>query len=225
MFRAIIIDDEQTAVDNLEWELEHFTDEIKVIDTFTSPDEAIHGINYLKPDCVFLDIEMPGKDGFTLLNKLEYRNFHLIITTAYENYALKAFEENAIDYLLKPIDIDDLKKTVARLKERTGIPDFSEKIKKIVDDIINKHNHLDKIAIPVGGKILLIPIQDIIFCKSKGNYTEIFPSERKKILLSKTLKQLAQILEHPNIIRVHQSYLVNIGHVREYNRGDGGFWY
>ena len=106
--RVIVVDDEPAAISNLKWELENFCKDVEVIESFTSPREAISGINYLKPDCVFLDIEMPEKDGFTLLSELTFKGFQLIITTAYENYALKAFKENAIDYLLKPIDSDEL---------------------------------------------------------------------------------------------------------------------
>lgn len=116
MINAILIDDELNALKNLQWEIERFCPNIKIIDSFVDPLEAVSAMNYLKPDCVFLDIEMPEMDGFQLLSKLNYRNFDLIITTAYDNYAIKAFKEHAIDYLLKPIDSDDLTRSVAKIK-------------------------------------------------------------------------------------------------------------
>lgn len=218
MFKVVIVDDEPSAIDNLKWELENFSNQIKVVDTFTSPDEAIHGINYLKPDCVFLDIEMPGKDGFTLLKNLTFRNFHLVITTAYENYALRAFKENAIDYLLKPIDNEDLARTVARLKKRDTPTDFTREVQRIVEDIIEQQNSPEKIALPLDGKIVMVAVCDIILCKSNGNYTELFVKEKGKLLLSKNLKQVSEMLVSPYLIRVHQSYFVNIKQVKEFNK-------
>lgn len=224
MFRVVIVDDEQSAVNNLKWELEHFTDEVKVIETFTSAEEAIHGINYLKPDCVFLDIEMPGKDGFTLLNELVYRNFNLIITTAYENYAIKAFKQNAIDYLLKPIDIEDLTAAIQRIKDRNAPHDLSDEIQRIVNVAIQQAQvGRDKISLPVDGKIIMISPEDIMYCKSDGNYTEVYSEGGKKMLLTKNLKQVSKIITYPTFVRVHHSYLININHIKEYNKGDGGY--
>ena len=116
MTTAIIIDDEQDAIESLTWEINMFCKEIKIIDSFTDSEEAISAINYLKPDCIFLDIEMPKIDGFQLLSHLKFRDFDLVITTAYDNYALKAFKENAVDYLLKPVDSDDLIKVAEKIK-------------------------------------------------------------------------------------------------------------
>ena len=137
--RAIIVDDEPAAISNLKWEIENFCEDIEVIDSFTSPVEAISGINYLKPDCVFLDIEMPEKDGFTLLSELKFKKFQLIITTAYENYALQAFKENAIDYLLKPVDTDELKNAVEKIKSMKGTVDLSKQIRNLLQKIGRAH--------------------------------------------------------------------------------------
>lgn len=139
--RAIIVDDEPAAISNLKWEIENFCENIEVIDSFTSPVEAISGINYLKPDCVFLDIEMPEKDGFTLLSELKFKKFQLIITTAYENYALQAFKKNAIDYLLKPVDTDELKNAVKKIKSMKGTVDLSEQIRNVLQTNINEHGN------------------------------------------------------------------------------------
>lgn len=221
--RAIIVDDEPAAISNLKWELENFCEDVEVIDSFTSPVEAISGINYLKPDCVFLDIEMPEKDGFTLLSELKFKKFQLIITTAYENYALQAFRENAIDYLLKPVDTDELKNAVEKIKSMKGTVDLSDQIQKVLQTNIHQQNTSQKISFAVDGKILLLKPAEILYCKSDGNYTEIYQVEKKVIVVSKNLKEVARKINHPNFLRIHNSYLVNTDFIMEYIKGDGGF--
>lgn len=221
--RTIIVDDEPAAISNLKWELENFCEDVEVIDSFTSPVEAISGINYLKPDCVFLDIEMPEKDGFTLLSELKFKKFQLIITTAYENYALQAFRENAIDYLLKPVDTDELKNAVEKIKSMKGTVDLSDQIRKVLQTNIHQPSTSQKISFAVDGKILLVKPSEILYCKSDGNYTEIYQAEKKVIVVSKNLKEVERKINHPNFLRIHNSYLVNTDFIMEYIKGDGGF--
>lgn len=221
--KAIIVDDEPAAINNLKWELTHFCEGVEVIETFTSPKEAISGINYLKPDCVFLDIEMPEKDGFTLLSELRYKDFQLIITTAYENYALKAFKENAIDYLLKPIDSEELQHAMAKVRSLMGTADLSDKIKSVLETAVSSHQENARIPLAADGKILFVKPEEILFCKSDGNYTEVHKLDGKKIILSKNLKEIERKINHPNFIRIHNSYFVNTAHIMEYVRGDGGY--
>lgn len=221
--RTIIVDDEPAAISNLKWELENFCEDVEVIDSFTSPVEAISGINYLKPDCVFLDIEMPEKDGFTLLSELKFKKFQLIITTAYENYALQAFRENAIDYLLKPVDTDELKNAVEKIKSMKGTVDLSDQIRKVLQTNIHQQSTSQKISFAVDGKILLVKPSEILYCKSDGNYTEIYQAEKKVIVVSKNLKEVERKINHPNFLRIHNSYLVNTDFIMEYIKGDGGF--
>lgn len=223
MFNVVIVDDEISAINNLKWELENFSEDIKVIDSFTSPNDAIHGINYLKPDCVFLDIEMPGMDGFSLLSKLSFKGFHLIITTAYENYAIRAFRENAIDYLLKPIDIDDLNETIERIKNRGKPEDITDKIHEILDNKIQSVTQTGRISIHTSGKVFFKQKDEIIYLKSNNNYTDIFLSEGKKLLISKNLKQVESMFNDVNFIRVHHSYIINSIHINEYIKSDAVF--
>ncbi|MEM6966182.1 MAG: LytTR family DNA-binding domain-containing protein [Bacteroidota bacterium] len=221
--KAIIVDDEPAAISNLKWELESFCEGVEVVDAFSSPVEAISGINYLKPDCVFLDIEMPEKDGFTLLSELKFKRFQLIITTAYENYALQAFRENAIDYLLKPVDTDELKHAINKIKSMKGTVDMSEQIKSVLQSTIRQQNTIQRISFAVDGKILLLKPGEIMYCKSDGNYTEIYQAHSKTIVVSKNLKEVERRISHPNFLRIHNSYLVNTDHIKEYIKGDGGF--
>ena len=218
MIKAILIDDEKDAIESLAWEIKTFCKEIKVIDSFTNPEEAISAINYLKPDCIFLDIEMPKIDGFQLLSHLKYREFDLVITTAYDNYALKAFKENAIDYLLKPIDSDDLVKVVKKITKNKVNMELGFSLKDLMQPFEKKSK---KIAIPLTGKIVFINIDDVCYCKSDGNYTTIFMKNDEKHLYSKKIKDVFESFNSDEIIRVHQSYLVNVNCIKEYIKSDG----
>lgn len=221
MIRAIIIDDEFNAIKNLKWEIENFCDDIEICDTFTNPKNAISAINYLKPDCVFLDIEMPEMDGFQMLSQLEFRDFDLIITTAYDNYAIKAFKEHAIDYLLKPIDSEDLIQTISRVRKNKSQNNLGDEVKKIINSI-SIQNQPKRLALSLVGKTKYVNMVDILYCKSDGNYTEIFLKNNEKEMLSKNLKEF-EASTSSDFFRVHNSYLVNINYIREFVKSDGGY--
>lgn len=220
MIKAIIVDDELAAVNSLNWELKKFSSDIKVIDTFTSPVEAISGINYLKPDCVFLDIEMPEMNGFTLLKQLDFRNFAVVITTAYNQYAIQAIKENALDYLLKPIDEDEIKDIIDKLKNHGDPQQLQHQFQETMK-ALSEVNTLKMIQIPVNGKIIFIKVEDIIYCQSDGNYSRIFLSSGKNKYVSKKLKELEELLPESTFFRIHNSYIINIMQVVEYFKGDG----
>lgn len=220
MIKAIIVDDEINSIKSLKWEIVQFCENVEICDSFTSPIEAISAINYLKPDCVFLDIEMPEMDGFQLLSKLKYRNFDLIITTAYDNYAIQAFKESAIDYLLKPVDTDDLLKAISKIKINKEKSLLGIELKKVLDSLSPKQN-LNKIALSLSGKIIYVEPNDILYCKADGNYTIVFLKGNKKEMLSKKLKTIEELIGNTNFFRVHNSYLVNMEHVKELIKKDG----
>jgi two-component system LytT family response regulator len=222
MIKAILIDDEQDAIESLSWEIKNFCTGLDIIDSFTNPEEAIYAINYLKPDCVFLDIEMPKMDGFQLLSSLKYRDFDLVITTAYDNYAIQAFKESAIDYLLKPIDSDDLQKVIKKIIKNKTNDNLGTELKAVLNSVLtsqNKTNH--KVAIPLNGKTVFIKVEDVYYCKSDGNYTTIYLKNDEKYLLSKKIKDVDTLLNSEKIIRVHQSYLVHIDYIKEYVKSEG----
>ncbi len=222
--KAIIVDDELSAIESLQWELRNFCEDVNVVDSFTNPKEAISAINYLKPDIVFLDIEMPEIDGFQLLNSLHYKNFDLIITTAYNQYAIQAFKSNAIDYLLKPIDPDDLVKAIEKVKNRTKIGQLESNIEKVFEKFINTASGptLHRIPLALQDKILMVNADDIMYCKSDGNYTHVHMSDGSKHLISKTMKVFLEGIPDDFLVRVHKSFVVNMKYIREYIRGDGG---
>ena len=222
MIKAILVDDEQDALESLSWEIRSFCPSISIIDTFTNPEEAISAINYLKPDCVFLDIEMPEMDGFQLLSMLKYRDFDLIITTAYDNYAIQAFKESAIDYLLKPIDTDDLLKVSEKIKKNKEKNHLGTELKVVLENIKNsQYNGPKKIGIPLIGKTIYVSTNDIIYCKSDGNYTTIHLLNNEQHLLSKKIKDVEALINSPLFLRVHQSYLVNSNFIKEYVKNEG----
>ena len=219
MIEAVIVDDEKDAIKNLKWEIDRFCTDLTVRDVFTDPVEAVSAINYLKPDCVFLDIEMPEMDGFQLLNQLKYRSFDLIITTAYDNYAIRAFKENAIDYLLKPIDTDDLQRAVNKVKSNKEQNSLGFELKKVLAGISNTVS--SKIGIPLTGKTVFKDPSEILYCKSSGNYSSVVFSDKTSELLTKQLKEMESILSNLPFYRVHNSYIVNLNHVVEYIKSDG----
>lgn len=222
MIKAIIVDDEISAIKSLKWEIERFCNGIEVSDSFTDPNEAISAINYLKPDCVFLDIEMPEMDGFQLLKSLKYRDFDLIITTAYDNYAIKAFKESAIDYLLKPIDSDDLTKSVAKIKVNKDKNSLGNELKSVLKNFMTSSNQ-SKIALPLAGKTVFVNPDEIYYCKADGNYCEIYFANDTKEMLSKKIKEVEVIINNDTFFRVHNSYLVNTSFIKEFIKSDGQY--
>jgi two-component system LytT family response regulator len=222
MIKAVIVDDELSAIRSLKWEIEKFCQGIEITDSFTDPIEAISAINYLKPDCIFLDIEMPEMDGFQLLSNLEYKNFDLIFTTAFDNYAIRAFKSNAIDYLLKPIDTDDLLASVAKIKTNKEKNTLGVDLEKILKSMIPKKAPR-KVPLVFSGKTIFVNSEDIVYCKSSGNYSEIFFKEQKKELVSKKLKEVEALIQNDNFFRVHKSYLVNIKYIKEFIKNDGHY--
>lgn len=222
MIRAVIVDDEISAIKSLQWEINAFCPWIEVCATYLTPLEATKGIDLIKPDCVFLDIEMPQMDGFQLLHSLRFRNFELIFTTAYDNYALQAFRENAVDYLLKPIDSDDLRIAAERVLNRKKNNRLGEQLRNIMQDM-RKQRTARKIPLSFIDKTIYVSSEDIIYCKSDGNYTEVFMNGGRKEVLSKKMKEVEALIDDPGFYRTHHSFLVNLGCVTEFVKSDGQY--
>jgi len=216
MLEAIVIDDEPKSIKSLEWELTNFTDEIKVVSTFTNPKEAIVFLKNNKIDCVFLDIEMPRMDGFQFLEYFPERQFSVVFTTAYDQYAINAIKERALDYLLKPIDSDDLIHTIAKIKlQKKSLEDT------VVSETKNSVTASKKIAISLDGKLLFFTPEEIIYAESDGNYCHIYIENNQKLFVTKKLKEIAEILPEEKFCRVHNSFVVNLDKVREFVKTDG----
>lgn len=223
MLRAVIVDDEPKAIDGLLWELKQFDSEINVVKTFTDPEMAITFINNSSNqiDCLFLDIQMPKIDGFSVLKKLENKSeLATIITTAYDDYAIKAIKNEAIDYLLKPIDSDDLKETIKKLKKLSKKNTNFDKVESMLHKFYADNNK-KKITINTDGKLIFLEEEDIISVESDGNYSTIYTNTGQKILVSKKIKEVNNMLPENVFFRIHNSYIINLNKVKEFIKTEG----
>ena len=220
---AIIIDDERDAVVVLQKLLEMYCPDVEVIATATSSIEGLKKIKELRPSILFLDIEMPQMNGFQLLSQIDNINFHLIFTTAYDQFAVKAFKVNAQDYLLKPIDPEELKIAIRRLSlKEVTIP---QQIQQLADLLENRGtgNLPAKITLPYSRGLKFITIADIIFCESESNYTVLHIVNEPNFTVSKTLGEIEEMLPALMFLRVHRGFLVNAGKIKELIKSDGGY--
>ncbi|NUY80371.1 response regulator transcription factor [Flavobacterium sp. MAH-1] len=221
MIDVILIDDEPMAIRSLEWELQNFCKDVSIVATFSNASSAIDYLKSHVVDCVFLDIEMPGMDGFQFLEFFPNRNFGVVITTAYDQYAIKAIREKAIDYLLKPIDSDDLVACVNNIALQKNKPALSEKLEQTLEAMLQKNQSgAKKISVPCDGKIIFLEPDSILYCESDGNYCTIFLENKEKILITQKLKFMEEKLSDSHFFRVHNSYLVNLNKIREYHKSD-----
>jgi len=220
MLEAVLVDDEIKALQSLSWELTNFSKEIKVVASFTDPFEALAYLEQNTPDCLFLDIEMPTMDGFQFIQKLQNKDFPVVITTAYNQYAIKALKNEAIDYLLKPIDTDDLIATIAKIKKFNSRNYTADKLEKILLKF-NSNSLQKKITINTDGKLLFLENDEILFAESDGNYTTLFLCDGQKIVLTKKLKEVNEILPNDIFFRIHNSYIINMTKIKEFLKTDG----
>ncbi len=218
MLQILLVDDEKDALEALEWKLNNYIDNVNVT-TCNSPLKAVELINTTKPDVVFLDIQMPEMDGFSLIEALDFRDFNLIFTTAHDEFALKAIKVSAIDYLLKPVDKDELLAAMKKIKKPEKNSLLENKLQLLLN---NLNDNSDKINISADGKVYLLEKEDVIMLKSDKSYTTIFLKSEQQIVVSKTLKEVEKKFQFPEFFRVHNSYLINLNHVKEYLKGLGG---
>ncbi len=221
MVNIIVIDDEPSAIKSMVWEIEHFCKEVNIIGTFTNALLAVDFLRTHQVDCVFLDIEMPNVDGFQFLEMFPNRNFAVVVTTAYDQYAIKAIKENALDYMLKPIDSDDMIECIEKLNKYKYELSSSDKLEKTLENFINstKISH-KKISINCDGKLLFINPEDIVYCESDGNYATIYLENKEKIFITQKLKVLEDKLIDSCFFRIHNSYLINLNKVKEFHKTD-----
>ncbi len=223
MIRTIILDDEVDAAASLEILLKQYCPQIEVIAVFNKSKEGITGIRKFNPDLLFLDIEMPNKNGFEVLEEIKEIPLAVIFTTAFHQYAIKAIRYSALDYLLKPVDPAELILAVDRFAEKKSNPN-SDQFQFLLDVIAKKENTFRKIAIPNLEGFKLINSEDILFCQAEGNYTHIHLKSGEKILASRSLKEIQFSLEeYKSFVRVHHSTIVNINEVSQYIKSDGGY--
>lgn len=220
MLEAVIVDDEIKALQSLSWELTNFSEEINVTASFTNPFEALDYLEKNTPDCLFLDIEMPTMDGFQFIQKLTNKNFPVVITTAYNQYAIKALKNEAIDYLLKPIDSDDLEETITKIKKFNTKNFTAEKLEQILINF-NSRSTNKRITLNTDGKLLFLESDEILYAESDGNYSTIFLVDGQKIVLTKKLKEVNTLLPEDDFFRIHNSYIINLNKIKEFLKTDG----
>lgn len=219
--KAILVDDEPSSLQNLQQKLTEFCPDVQIIASTSKPEDAILLIRQHKPDVIFLDIEMPRMNGFRMLDELGSLDFDIIFTTAYNHYAVDAIRISAFDYLMKPIAIKDLQNAVERLSKqrKTHIKDKLEILKS---SLTPSRSQDEKIAIPTSEGLEFIPIKTILHIESSSNYSKLFFTEGKSILVTRLLKDFEDMLAPYNFYRVHNSHLINLNYIKKYIRGEGG---
>jgi two-component system LytT family response regulator len=221
MLTAIIADDKKANIDTLQQLLKMYCPSVMVSATAADTDTAYECINRIRPDLVFLDIEMPSGSGFDLLKRFKSVSFEVIFTTAYDQYAIKAFRENALDYLLKPVEIDALQHAVQKAENQV-------RLKQAGQNNIPHNQHLtlpfsSKISLPVQDGYLFIDHKDLVRCEGLGSYSHLFMADGKKILVSLRLKECEALLPPSIFFRVHNSHIINLQYISKYVRGRGGY--
>jgi len=214
--KTIIIDDEPDSVDLLELELAKSCPQVEVIATYNSSVKALKKIEALQPDLLFLDIEMPVINGFELLEKILHLNFSVIFITAYNQYALKAFRFNALDYLVKPIEASDLIEAVTKAEKK--IKPTSAQLSLVQRQL--RGEIATRIAIPGQNGISFIELNEIVFAEASNNYSKLILSDKRIFIVSKTLKDVQDVLEESHFLRVHRQYIINLNHVKQFNRNE-----
>ncbi len=223
MIKTIIVDDEQDGRESLEQALIEYCPEIDIISTCSSPEEALEAINNHNPDLVFLDVQMPHMSGFDVLKQLAPIDFQVIFVTSYDRYAIKAIKFSALDFLLKPLDVDELVGAVQKAKNQIAAGSSMHRYQSVLNNIQYTSGKIEKLAIPTFEGIDFYNTNDIIYCSAEGNYTTLHMVLMKKEVVSKNLKDFDNLLSNSGFCRVHKSYLVNMQHARKYIKGDGGY--
>lgn len=221
--KAIIVDDEKHASSTLQWELERSCPNVEVMEVFNKPLDAAAKIPSLDPDILFLDVEMPRMSGFDLLKSLGQPDFGVIFTTAYDQFALKAIKHSAVDYLLKPVDKDELVAAIEKFEASKQAAISVEQMELLFEKVQSKNIDFGKIALPSSSGLVFIDPSELIHCQSDSNYTEVYFRDGRKHVISKTLKEIESLLNCHGFMRVHHSHIVNLRHVTEYIKSEGGY--
>lgn len=219
MYKSVIVDDENHCQLTLSSLLNEYFPDIKIIGTANGVSKGIDLIISFNPDIVFLDVEMQDGTGFDLIEKIPLNRYKIIFTTGHSKYAADAFKYSAIDYLLKPIEINALKAAIEKIKSTKFMAEMNTKI----ETLLSNRNGFEKVALPCHEGIEMVRINNIIRCESESNYTRFYFTHRKPILVTKVLKEYDAILSNQNFFRVHKSHLVNLNYIKKYVDGEGGY--
>lgn len=220
--KALIVDDEVKSRETLKMLLDHHCEGVTVVGMAKNVTEALSQIQVTLPDILFLDISMPGGTGFDLLKNFDEVPFEVIFVTAYDNYGLQAIKANALDYLMKPVSIAELRKAIAKAARRMEQKQSAGHISSIVKQMEQKIVSYKKLAIPTGDGLMFVNTQEVISLTAEGSYTRLSLSSGRKILSTHNLKMYEKMLPAASFIRVHNTHIINLDHVQRYYRGEGG---
>ena len=221
MTRAVIIDDESRSRETLQEMLKLYCPNVEVVSEGMDVQSGLLAIRSQNPDLVFLDIKMPDGSGFDLLRQLMPINFKLIFITAYEEYAIKAFKFNAVDYITKPVDPDELQLAVEKATKTLDAENINGRLKQMLDDY-SRPNVAEnrKLILKTSEAIHILDTDDIVRCESDSNYTIFIMNNQEKIMISKSIKEYADFLEEQDFFRVHQSHLINLNYLKRFKKDD-----
>lgn len=220
MIKAIIVDDEDSCIVVLKELLSLYAKQVKVIGIARNVQEAVQIVDELKPELVFLDVELKDQLSFQILDKVHYKNFYTIITSAHEKYAIRAFKASCLEYLLKPVDADELQVAIAKFERQHQVSYNQKKIEILLENIGLPQNHIHKLAIPANDGYTFVNTSDIIYCKADLKYTMIYTRSNEHILSSKNLGEFEELLDYPPFFRCHKSFIINVNFVKKYLRSD-----
>src|SRR5690606_23596037 len=220
--RAVLIDDEIFNLENLRTLLEKHCPQVTIIATVRNVSDAVHAIEKYLPDLVFLDIQLGEQTGFDILKKLPRRNFEVIFVTAYDQYGIQAVKFAALDYLLKPIDIEELMNAVNKAEHKLATQIQTSQLDFLLQQLKKPETKLSKIALQMQSEIRYVALSEIIRCEADNTYTHFFLSSDEKIVVSKSLKEYADLLIPNGFLRTHQSHLVNPKYIKSWLKEDGG---
>src|ERR1051326_7627958 len=220
MLRTILIDDDQSNLSSLSEKLAKHCPQVQIVAQCDNAQDGIMAIDSLQPDMVFLDIEMPVMNGFVMLQQITHKNFELIFVTAYDHYAIKAIRYSALDYLVKPVEIEELKAAVTKAEANRSNRSSHLQLELLLEQLNKKQ--LRRITIPTTEGLQFINVEDIVYLEASNNYTNIFLSTNQKFLVSRTLKDFEEMLPGETFLRIHHSNIINKYYVEKYIRGEGG---
>ena len=222
MFTAIIIDDETSSRNSLRQKLTNHCTEIEIIGECENGEAGIKMLTNKKPEIVFLDVEMPRMNGFTMLQQLPQKNFEVIFITAYDHYAIKAIKFSALDYLVKPVAIEDLKTAIEKAAQKRKQSQGNERLELLLENLMTYNKELHRIAIPSMEGLKFVETGHIIYLEANSNYTCFYLINNTKITVAKTLKDFEELLPTSIFMRIHHSYIINKNLVKKYIKGEGG---
>jgi two-component system LytT family response regulator len=218
---AIIVDDEKHCREVMEHLIQKHCTGVKVLASCSGGADALAVLEKETPDILFLDIEMPGMNGFELLERFRHPDFEIVFTTAYNEYAIKAIKHSALDYLLKPVDKDELVQTIQRAKEHKTMK-ASQRIDSLIE-LLNLKMKNKRFAVPTLEGLIMVDSETILYCESDSAYCKIFfINSNRPLVISKTLKEVEEVLQDVDFCRIHHSYFINMKCVQSYIRGEGG---